>query len=293
MGMDTLQEGDALFKKREYDSALVRYRAAAVGADDRVRVEALSQVARCLSIQKKLDEAERVLGGVGASPKEKQGWSRFLGVRGILERERGETAKARETFGEMYEYCMAHDLPLRAIDAAHHVAIVGTPEEQVDWGRKGIAAAEAANDDGWLAVLWNNLGTTYGDLKRYIESLNCYRKAREFHHRTGTEHQKMVADWAVAHACRLVGQYGEAVGMLERTLARVEERYSKNPDQESIEWVGWCAYDLGEARVGMGLEEDGLKLMRRGREALVEAKISEWWPERLKEIDARLASLEG
>ena len=286
--MDTLREADALFKKREVDSALERYRAAAESGDERVRVEALSQVARCLSIQKKLDEAETVLGGVAVRPEEKHGWTRFLGVRGILERERGEKAKARATFEEMYDYSMSHDLPLRAIDAAHHVAIVGTPEEQIEWGRKGIAAAEAAEDDGWLAVLWNNLGATYDDLKRYIESLTCYRKAREYHHRTGTEHQKMVADWAVGHACRLVGQYGEAVGILERTLAQVEERHSKKADPESIEWVGWCAYDLGEACVGLGLEEDGLKLMRRGRDALVEAKISEWWPDRLKQINARL-----
>ena len=56
-----------------------------------------------------------------------------------------ERAAALETFGELYAYCREQGLQRRAIDAAHHAAIVAPLEAQVTWAHEGLAAARAAS----------------------------------------------------------------------------------------------------------------------------------------------------
>ena len=87
--------------------------------------------------------------------------------------------KATETFREMYEFAKANGLPLRAIDAAHHIAIAAPPAEQVEWAKKGIAAAEEANSKTWLAVLWNNLGANLLEKKKYAQALTALHRAED------------------------------------------------------------------------------------------------------------------
>jgi tetratricopeptide (TPR) repeat protein len=297
-GARMLETADKTFHQRQYAEAMELYtKAAEAGEREKnaqVRVEALAQVARCLSLLEKLDEGRTWLAKAEAiaSKDEPLGWSRFLGVRGIFERESGDRKKARATFEEMYAYCVERRLPRRAADAAHHVAIVVPPEEQPAWALKGIAEAEKVGDEGWLAVLWNNLGVTYEDLKQYDQCLDAYLKAQKYHHRTGTDHHKLVADWAVAHGQRLCGKLREAREGLERTLAWAGKRHAKEPNAETLEWVGWCKKDLGETLAAQGEKDKGLALLKEGRQALVEAGIEKWWPEGLKQIDASIHSLE-
>lgn len=184
-----LTEADALFNEQRYAEAKSQYEKAftqaGVGPDRRVQVEAASQVARCCSLLKETTEGKAWLDKAKglATPEEPQGWSRYLGVRGIFEREAGERDHAKATFEEMHEYCKTKGLHRRAVDAIHHIAILVPPEEQPAWALKGIAAAEAAKDEAWLAVLWNNLGCTYEDLKQHDRMLEAYLKARDYHHR--------------------------------------------------------------------------------------------------------------
>jgi tetratricopeptide (TPR) repeat protein len=249
-----------------------------------VLVEALSQVARCYSLTERLEEGRRWLGkaeGV-ASKEEPLGWSRYLGVRGIFERELGDKEKAKATFVAMYEYCAARNLSKRAVDAVHHVAIVVPPEEQAAWALKGIAEAGKLKDDGWLAVLWNNLGATYEDLKHYEKAIAAYAKAREYHYKGKDDLRKLAADWALAHATRLAGRLKEAREPLEKALAWAEK-------QKAVEWIGWCRKDLGECLVALGEKAKGLALLKEARAALVEAGIGTWWPEGLKQVDQAIA----
>jgi tetratricopeptide (TPR) repeat protein len=191
----------------------------------------------------------------------------------------------------MYEYCVAKKLHKRAVDAVHHVAIVAAPEEQPDWAMKGIAEAEKLKDDGWLAVLWNNLGATYEDLKKPEKALEAYLKARDYHHKGADEQRKLAADWAVAHAQRLCGRHQAAREGLEKALAWAEKRHAKAPDAETIEWVGWCKKDLGESIAALGDKPKGLAMLKEARVALVEAGIEKWWPEGLKQVDDAIEKL--
>ena len=141
-------DADQTFGARKYADALDRHRRCSAQAEQErnrsVEVEALAQVARCYSIDGKLDEGRPWLERAEklASADEPLGWSRCLGVRGIFQRESGDKAKAKATFEEMHRYCVEKKLFTRAIDAIHHIAIVVPPEEQPAWALKGIAAAE-------------------------------------------------------------------------------------------------------------------------------------------------------
>jgi tetratricopeptide (TPR) repeat protein len=295
---DCLREADRTFAQRKYREALPLYRRAAEaakkGESRQVQVEALAQVARCLSLGRKLEEARTWLAKAEtvASPEEPLGWSRLLGVRGILEREEGDKRKAKATFVEMYRYCAKRKILNRAIDAVHHIAIVVPKAEQPAWALKGIAAAEELGNKGWLAVLWNNFGTTYEDLGEHEKMLQAYLKARTYHHETGGPFEKLIADWAVGHSYRLLGKLEESRKWLQPTLAQVRKLHENEPGHRSIEWLGWCKKDLGEVRVAEGDRTGGRKLLVEARAHLVEAGIEKWWPEALKKLDATLKSLE-
>lgn len=295
---ELLARGDAAMSARSYDGAATIYAQAAEAAleqgEPEVRVEALAQVARMYSIQGDqasgrpwLERAE-----AEASPDQLRGWSRFLLVRGVYEREDGRTREANATFLELYEYCNEHDLPARAIDAAHMLALAAPdPEEQIAWSLRGIRAAEEAREEGWLAVLWNNLGWTYDEEGRYDEALHALEQARDYHWRTGGDHNKLVALWSVGHALRRVGDLDGAEAELERTLRWAEARYRKAPGAETSEWVGHACWELGEVALARGRRSDGRSWLARARSALLEAGIESWWPEGLRELEDRLAAV--
>ncbi len=294
-----LEAADRAFRSRDYESARALYEETAAAAaevgDVGCEVEALAQVARMCSLLDAdlsngwpwlLRAAER------ARRDEPQGFTRYLGVRGIFERENGQPEVALATFTELYGYALEHELPLRAIDAAHHAAIVGPPESQIAWAEKGIAAAEAAGSDAWLAVLWNNLGATYDwEREDYPEAIRCYEQARKFHHRSGGPLQRLTADWALGRARLLDGQLDAAEELLPGCVTQAEAMHEAAPSGTTLEWLGNTRQWLGELKVRRGDREAGLALMRQAREHLVEAGIEGWWPEGLAALDARLAEL--
>ncbi len=272
-----LSEADDLFAQRKYDEALEHYRACGE------TVEALAQVARCLSLTKRLDEGRGWLERAStlATANEPQGWSRYLGVRGIFERDSGDKAKAKATFEEMHAYCVNKELWRRAVDAIHHIAIVVPPDEQPRWALLGIAAAGKLKDDGWLGVLWNNLGATYEDLKQYDKMLDAYTKARRFHVKANNP-RPYVADWTLGHAYRLLGQMAEAQDWLEKSLTGAQEKSDK-------EWIGWSRKDLAETLTGPLDKPKRIAMLTEARALLVECGIGNWSPEGLKQIDQSLS----
>lgn len=284
---ERLRAADRTFGARTYAEALDAYRLcsedAAKSGDRGTEVEALAQVARCFSLLGKLDEGKPWLERAEklASPDEPLGWSRLLGVRGVFQREAGDTAKARATFEETHRYCVEKKLERRAIDAVHHLAIVVPAEEQPAWALKGIEAAERLKDDAMLATLWNNLGATYEDLRTYEPMLQAYLKAREYHRRSGGPLQKMIADWAVGHAYRLNGRLENAEALLRETLPAAEAL--KNP-----EWIGWCKKDLGETLLARGEKAAARELLLQARSSLLEAGMDKHWPEGFKAVDDAL-----
>lgn len=288
-----LEAGDQLFRSRSYGEARRAYQEAAEAAEEEghpsTRIEALAQVARTYSITGEGEKGEPWLNQAAALARESEplGWSRYRLVLGVFQREAGRRELATQTFIELYEYCLAHELHERAVNAAHMVAIAADLETQVGWGKKGIAAAEAGGHDEWLGPLWNNLGWTYDDLGRYEESLQALITAREYHYRGESDHAKLVADWSVGHAHRMVGEPEIAREWLRDVHLRATRRYEGNRNAETAEWVGHAAKELAELNADEGKRDEAYQLMREALARLKEAGMPKWDPAGFDTLVAR------
>lgn len=287
-----LSLADDTFQSRDYETALQQYsdvvEAARAEFNRSVEVEALSQMARMNLILGNRDEGESWLerAAARATETDPMGWSRYLGVKGRFEWKAGDLKTARATFDQMYEYCGANSLFGRAVDAAHMIAIVAeSPEEQIEWGRIGIEAAEAGDVESWLGPLWNNLAGTYYDLKQYDSALACYVKARDYHWRFSDETAKLFADYHIGMTHRLLGHLDEAGKWLRPVLAWAEriENYSA---------IGQACEDLGEIDIARGNKTEGLKLLKRARDAYKKEGYDGSWPEIWEHINKRIDELE-
>lgn len=290
---DLINQADSIFRSREYDKSRDVYMKAMEKAKEEGEnselTECYSQIARTYGITGKNEEGRPWLAKAAdiATPDEPLGWSRYLGVRGRFEwQDEKDNEKAVATFKEMYDYCSDKELHDRAIDAAHMVGIVGTPEQQVEWGLKGIKEAEVGNVTGWLGPLWNNLGVTYEDQKRYDDALNAYLKARNYHWQYGDETAKMIADWAVGHAYRLDGKYEEAGKWLRPVLAWCERI-------DNTEFIGWSHKELGEIDIANEDFKSALGHFTIAEEKLKAVNMPEWDPDGYKKIAGQLEELKA
>jgi len=291
-----LAEGDKVFSARDYAKATEIYLRAVAAAERAnepvVLVEALSMAARGYLIREQVKEGRPFIDRAGklADAKEPAAWSRYLGVRGRFEWKEGDKPRAARTFETMYAYCLKHEQYNRAVDAAHMVAIVGTHDQQLEWAKKGIAAAERGGMDGWLGPLWNNLGNTYLELKRYEDGLDALLKARKFHWKVGNEHSKLVADWAVGMAYQRLGELEKAKQWLRPVLAWAERRLAEKDAPDRREWVALAHAQLGLVARAEGRIDDARAHLDAACPVLEALKMPEWDPAGWKELaDARKA----
>jgi len=303
-GAALLADGDRAFQQRKYEDATAlyvkAYEAAVAEKDDSVAAEAAAQAARGYLIREKMDDGRPWLGKAKGLARESDpnAWSRFLGVRGRFEWKDGQLETATKTFEAMYAYCVGRELFDRAVDAAHMVAITGTPEQQVVWAKRGIEAAEKGGFDGWLGPLWNNLGVTYQEKDDWKGALDCYRKARHYHWKVGNEVSKLAADWAVGMALRETGAVEESMTWMRPVLAWAERLYAEEPTEAHREWIGHACLDLALAQTALfrndGKQErleEAKRLLARARTILEAAKMEEWDPKRWEKLDRALAGL--
>ena len=288
-----LSQADDIFQTHNYAKALESYLEVVTAArkefNSPVEAEALSQCARMNLLLDNREQGETFLGQAAAIARESDpyGWSRYLGVRGRFEWKAGDLATARKTFGQMYEYCAVNSLWGRAVDAAHMIAIVAeSPEEQIEWNRKGIEAAEANDQEKWLGPLWNNLAGTYYDMKDFDSALVCYLNAREYHWKYSDESSKLFADYHIGMTYRLLGNWEEAKSWLRPMLAWAERLNNHSA-------IGQACEDLGEAEIGSGKKKDGIGLLKRAKDEYIKAGFDKSWPELLQQIDKRLKELGG
>ena len=282
---------DELFQASDYEKALETYTQVTELARKEfnrpTETEALAQMARMQLIlghkdagRVHLTEAES-----RADQSDPAGWSRFLGVKGRFQWKDDDLNAARKTFEQMYEYCTSNALWGRAIDAAHMIAIVAqTSEDQIEWGRRGIEAAEKTDNERWLGPLWNNLAGTYYDMQQYDSSLACYEKAREYHWRFSGEIAKLFADYHVGMANRKAGRLDEAGQWLRPVLAWAERL-------ENHGVIGQALEDLGEIEIARGNKSKGLTMLRQARDEYKAAGYNESWTEVWDYINKRIDEL--
>src|SRR5262245_3779180 len=143
--------------------------------------EVMTQIARAQGLQQKyaeadqtLDETEKIL-----TPEMKTASVRVLLERGRVLNSSGSSEKSRTFFVQALQAAQASQLEYYAIDAAHMLGIVYKGDTSITWNERAMQMAEAAKDPrarGWLGPLYNNLGWTYADLKRYDDALKLFEK---------------------------------------------------------------------------------------------------------------------
>lgn len=282
---------DSLFSVNKYEESKPAYETllsvAQQANDSSAQVEAMSQIARCYLLKNDkeqcatwLDKAKEL-----ATPDQPQGWTRYLGVRGRLEWKRDEIPTAIKTFTEMFDYAQARGINDRAIDAVHMVAIIGTPEQQLEWSMKGIKLAEETGTNRWLGPLWNNLAITYCDQDDWDKAVEAFRKARIYHWQYGSEIHKLYADYHIGYALRMKGDFDAALTWLRPVLAWAERL--NNDDV-----IGQASQDMGEIMIARGDKEGGLKLLHRAQGCFEREGYADFAPDILEKLKARIAALE-
>jgi tetratricopeptide (TPR) repeat protein len=221
-------------------------------ADDPVvRAEVLTQVARAQGLQKAFDAAHATLDAI---PSEVIDGSPRIRVRLLLERGRltNSAGKAEASVPRFLEAWKASTDPMLdyfAVDAAHMLAIVTPPEEQVSWAEKAIQRAqssEVTRARRWLGPLNNNLGWTHHDACRYEEALACFEAALAAFREDGSPKQVRVARWTVGRAHRSLGNVEEALSIQQQL--EVALKGANETDGFVYEEMGECLLALDRSQ---------------------------------------------
>lgn len=286
-----IAQADSLFNSGKYEESREIYLKAAKedksSGDSSIMAEAYAMIARTYLITEKKEDGRPWLERAAqyADPGKPSGWSRYLGVRGRFEWQDKKLEKATATFKEMYDFCSKNGLHERAVDAAHMVAITGGPQDQIEWGLKGVREAEAGHIEKWLGPLWNNLGWTYEDMGKYAESLDAYLKAREYHYKYGDQKNKLCADWAVGHVYRLLGQADSAAHWINPGLLAGFESI------DDTEFQGWTFKEMGEISLLESKPDSALSHFSKAEEKLKAADMPNWDSDGYKKLQEQIASL--
>jgi tetratricopeptide (TPR) repeat protein len=206
-----------------------RFRERLDDASHEVSLSLRTQIARTHSLRGQFAQAHQLLDGVDA---ELAGTGAEPRVRSLLERGRTwrsarEPVKARPLFLQAVQQARAAGLEYLHVDALHMVALVETtPEAQLDWSRRALAAAREAHDPQarrWEGSLAHNIGYALHQAGRHDEALQSFRDALSARTRDGAAPSRLrEARWMVAWELRALRRHDEALGQLhelERDLA--------------------------------------------------------------------------
>lgn len=216
--------------------------------DEEYRLELLTQIARCLGLQRKFEEAHETLNEVEGQGPDGRVRVRYLLERGRVFNSSGEKEKAKPLFEEAFALASQLGEEFFAIDAAHMMGIVEPPHRALEWNERALAFAETANDErarNWRGSLCNNIGWTYHDQGRCNDALGMFEKALEARVLEGDREKILVGRWCIARCLRSLGRLDEALE-IQRELASARE-LAIEPDGYVQEELGECLLALGRA----------------------------------------------
>jgi predicted DCC family thiol-disulfide oxidoreductase YuxK/tetratricopeptide (TPR) repeat protein len=240
---------DALWNYDDPAGTETKFRAllpeARASDDPAYELELLTQIARTFSLRRKFDEAHALLDEV--ERRIKPDTPAVVRVRYLLERGRafnssGNPQQARPLFIDSFELAHKGGLDDYAVDALHMIAIVETdPATQLDWNFRAMKLAESSPDPKarrWLASLYNNVGWTYYEQKRYAEALDVFQKAVPLREQMGNPTRLRIAHYSVGKTLRAMGRVDEALTI---QLAQHDDaRKHQSQDGFVCEEIGEC-----------------------------------------------------
>jgi tetratricopeptide (TPR) repeat protein len=238
---------------------------AEASGDMSYRAQLLTQIARTQGLQMKFEEAHSTLDQVESML---TGDLVLARIRYLLERGRvynsskdGEAAKP--LFLEAWEVGLDAGEDDYALDAAHMMAIVETPEQKLVWSEKAMDLAEKTTDEHakrWLGPLYNNTGWTYHDMGQYEKALELFEKSLAFREGRGDAEGTRIAKWTVARTYRSLGRVEEALEMQQKLAVQREA--------EGLGPSGYVFDELGECMLLLDRHEEARPYFRQAHEIL-------------------------
>lgn len=218
-----------------------RIRLAELAETDPAHAALRTQLARALGLQRQFADGHILLDMLAAMPLAPEAAIRLLLERGRLYNSSGDPEQARPYFQEAWEQAMIHGADALAIDAAHMLAIVAPPAEQLAWNLKALDLADRSahpRAQRWRASLYNNLGWTYHDQGDFATALDYFERGVALRRQQGQAREEQIARWCVGRALRSLGRLAEALAIQRALLAEYEA--SGEPDGYVFEELAEC-----------------------------------------------------
>ena len=219
--------------------------------DASYRLELLTQIARAQGLQGNFAGADETLDRVDAATSfdpPARARIRSLIERGRVRNSSGDRTASIEYFRTAWTLAVTHGEEYHAVDAAHMLGIVESPNEQLAWSLRALELAEASDDPrtrAWLGPLYNNLGWTYHELGRYDEALELFRRGFGWRQERNQPRETRIAAFAIARCLRSLGRTEEALDLQRENLQAANAAgEAGGPIEEEI---GECLLALGRA----------------------------------------------
>jgi GNAT superfamily N-acetyltransferase len=219
---------------------------------------AATQQARALGLFGDPDAARTLLAAIDLTDPVVAGWVAI--ERGRTANSSGEPGSGRADFDAAFAIGVAEADDGLAVDAAHMVAIVGKPDEQISWGWRGLQLAEASADPRARAMvgpLLNNLGVSLGEQDRWDHALAVHERSVDWRAERGAAGPLAIARWQQARSLRALGRPEEALA--------IQLELDADGDPYVAEERAECLYSLGrvdearpyfeQAGAGLGADE--------------------------------------
>jgi tetratricopeptide (TPR) repeat protein len=251
-------EFKALWNFDKPDESEQRFAVAAAEAqalgDTQCELEALTQKARAQGLQQRYTEAHATLNQVearlvGEIPS--RATLRLKLEQGRVFNSAGQVEQALPLFLESWELGRQLEEDALAVDAAHMVAIakIAEPEAALSWNLQALDLAESSRDSEaqrWLGSLYNNIGWTYFDQKRFDLALEVFHKAVALREQSPELKPRLIARWSVARVWRAQGEWGRALKAQETLL----EEYAR----AGLESTGYVHEEIAECLTALSRE---------------------------------------
>lgn len=207
-------------------------------------LEIKTQLARTQSLQRKFDEAHKILDAIKEelSPEMTVVRIRYCLERGRTHNSNNEKEEAIKLFDNAFKIANDNQQDFYTIDAAHMLGIAHPYPDSLKWNETAKQVAENSQDErarNWLGSLYNNIGWTYHDKENYKEAMINFEKALTFR-----ENTKIKNDNAILIAKWCVGRCQRSLGQLQEALATQLEVKKEREEKELIS--GYVYEELGE-----------------------------------------------
>ncbi len=215
-----MTEFDKLWNYNDPASTEVKFREILTQINPREKssdyLQLLTQIARTQSLQKRFDEAHKILDTIIPNLSDENSIEK---IRYFLERGRtfnscGDKRNAEVCFRKALDTAQELKQDFYSIDAIHMLAIIATPEESVQLNEDAILLAENSEQErakNWLGSLYNNLAWSYFDKGEFDKALSIFLRALKWREDRGQAYETFLAKWCVARTLRAMNRIDEAI----------------------------------------------------------------------------------